>query len=143
MKNYLLLTFILSLFLISCSTEPEPIVLGKDACDFCKMSIANKNFGAEIVTKKGKTFKFDDTHCLIGFLDAGTVKDQDINEIYVVNFDEPHNFIVAKKAFYLSSEELKSPMGGNAAAFESETALEKAQQQFKGKKITWDQLKEH
>lgn len=143
MKKYPFIVFIFSFFLFSCSTSPEPIVLGKDACAFCKMSIANKNFGAEIMTKKGKSFKFDDMHCLLGFMDAKTVDEKDINEIYLVNFYEPHNFLVASKAFYLESEDLKSPMGGNVAAFETESDLQKAEQEFKGKRITWDELKGH
>ena len=45
--------FSLSAFL-SCATGPEPIRFGKDNCHSCKMTLTDKRFGAEIVTKKGK-----------------------------------------------------------------------------------------
>ncbi len=43
---------------MGCNTEPQPIKIGEDACSFCKMSIADNRYGAEIITKKGKVFKF-------------------------------------------------------------------------------------
>ncbi|MEO6948316.1 MAG: nitrous oxide reductase accessory protein NosL, partial [Ginsengibacter sp.] len=109
------------LFLIafsSCESGPQPITLGKDACTFCKMSIADNHFGAEIITKKGKIYKFDDTHCVLGFMKANTINNNDIKETWLVNYLEPHNFIAAQSAFLLESSELHSPMGGNIAAFE-------------------------
>jgi copper chaperone NosL len=94
--------------LTSCNSQPQPIKLGQDACSFCKMSIADKHFGAEIITKKGKVYKFDDVHCVLGFMKANTINNNDIKETYLVNFEEPHNFIVALKAFILKSCALHS-----------------------------------
>ena len=33
----------------------------------CKMTLVDKKFGAEVVTKKGKVYKFDDLNCMIKF----------------------------------------------------------------------------
>ncbi len=126
--------------LMSCNTGPQPIKLGQDACSFCKMSIADQRFGAEIVTKKGKVFKFDDMHCLLAFRKANTINKNDIKETYLINFDEPHNFIEAPKAFVLKSNELHSPMGGNIANFSDENKLKEAAQKFKGEEVTWEAL---
>ena len=38
----------------SCSTEPEPLHYGTDVCHFCKMTLVDNKFGAELVTKNGK-----------------------------------------------------------------------------------------
>lgn len=131
-----------SLFFIftfmSCNTAPQPIQLGKDACSFCKMSIADQRFGAEIITKKGKAYKFDDMHCLREFREANTINDNDIKETYLINFEEPHNFISAEKALLLKSNELHSPMGGNIANFDDEKKLQEARNKFKGEEITWE-----
>lgn len=124
----------------SCNSGPQPIKLGTDACSFCKMSIADNRFGAEIITKKGKVYKFDDMHCVLGFMKANTINNNDIKETYLVNFDEPHNFIPAQKAFLLKSDALHSPMGGNVASFDSETKLKEAGQKIKGETITWEAL---
>ncbi len=135
-----LIAILFTLVLVSCSTEPEPIVLGKDACSFCKMGIADKNFGAEIMTNKGKVFKFDDMHCVIGFLKANTINNNDIKETYLVNYNEPHDFLIASKAFLLKSEDLKSPMGGNVAAFSTDKELQEALQKMPGEAVTWASL---
>jgi copper chaperone NosL len=126
--------------LMSCNTGPQPIKLGADACSFCKMSIADNRFGAEIITKKGKIYKFDDMHCVLGFMKANTINNNDIKESWLVNFDEPHNFIDAKKSFLLKSNELHSPMGGNVATFSDENKLKEAMKNIKGETTTWDAL---
>ena len=56
----------LALFL-SCNTEPVPLRYGKDACHLCKMTLMDKKFGGELVTGKGKVYKFDDVNCMINF----------------------------------------------------------------------------
>ena len=126
--------------MIGCSQGPQPIKLGADACTFCKMTIANQNFGAEVINKKGKAFKFDDTHCLVAFMKAGTVAKDDIAKIYLVNFSEPHNFIEHKEAKFLKSDELHSPMGGNIATFDDEAKLQAVKQKTGGEQVNWDQI---
>lgn len=126
--------------LSSCSTEPVPIRIGKDNCDFCKMTISDKRFGAEIVTKKSKIYKFDDQHCIMQYLKAGTVASEDIAGIYFVDFSSPDNLIDAKKAYFLQSPDFKSPMNGNIAAFSHEDSLAKALPKFYGNAITWEDM---
>lgn len=65
---------ILAMFLSSCSTKPEPFNYGKDNCYFCKMGIVDPKYGGEVITKKGKVFKFDDLICMARFLKAEGVK---------------------------------------------------------------------
>lgn len=131
----------LMMALASCSTGPQPIKIGSDACVFCKMTIADKNFGAEIMTKKGKAYKFDDTHCLLAFMKDGTVAEKDIEGTYLVNFVEPHNFIEVSDVLLLKSEDLHSPMGGNVASFDNKDKLDEVAIRVKGEIITWEALK--
>lgn len=112
----------ITLFTTSCNTKPKPFVPGKDACDFCKMGLSDLRFGGEIITKKGKIYKFDDQHCLAAFLNAGTVKENEIGQLLVMNFENPNNFLEATQAVYLQDATLKSPMGSNIAAFRSANA---------------------
>jgi copper chaperone NosL len=139
-KILIVLILSISCFLTSCNSGPQPIKLGTDACSFCKMSIADKHFGAEIISKKGKVFKFDDTHCVLAFLKENELKKDDVRQTWLINYEEPHNFIPAEKAFLLKSDELHSPMGGNIAAFENEKQLEETMKTTKGEKITWGSL---
>lgn len=140
MKKSILPIFIVLLFgTLSCNTGPQPIKIGADACDFCKMTIADINFGAEIITDKGKVYKFDDTHCLAAFrkenIDSNIIK-----QVYFVNFSDPHNLIDADHVILLKSSELHSPMGGNTAAFDSKESLKITKQMVGGNEITVPEL---
>jgi len=108
---------IILLFLISCNTNPEPFKPGKDNCYACKMAISDTRFGAELITKKGKIYKFDDLHCLAGLLLSNAVEEKDIAQTLTINFNRPNSFVDVNKAVFLTGEGVKSPMGSNAAGF--------------------------
>lgn len=143
-KNRSLVSFaavaMLSLFFLSsCSTEPKPIQFGIDGCHFCKMTISDNRFGAELVTKKGKVFKFDDIHCLLAFIKTDAIKTGEVGRMYLVDFSSS-KLINAEQAFLLKSEELKSPMGGNVAAFATKESLEQTNNKYSGSVIKWSEL---
>jgi len=125
-------------FLNSCSTEPRPIKMGVDACDFCKMTISDARFGGEVTTKKGKSYVFDDMHCISGFLKSKYLDQKEIAEIYLVDFAKQGQFVKAGESLLLTSEALNSPMNGNVAAFSSADSLKKFNLQFKGTETNWN-----
>ena len=132
---------VLSIILLSgCNVSPEPITVGKDNCHFCKMTISDSRFGGEVVSKKTKTYKFDDAHCVLGFIRSNSVKREDIAGIYFVDFAAGHEFVRAEDAYFLQSPALKSPMNGNIAAFKSEDSLHGALPTFYGNKISWEDM---
>lgn len=127
------------LFLLSsCSTEPQPISFGVDNCAYCVMTLVDENFGTELVTKKGKAYKFDDAHCLAAFLEEGTVPSSEIDEIYFIDYSNPGEFIPAPKARLLQSEEINSPMGSNIAVFSDPDSTAKYKELFNAKEIKWN-----
>ena len=138
----LLILSLLTLSLGGCSTQPQPLRIGLDNCDFCKMTISDNRFGAEIVTRKSKIFKFDDEHCIVAFLNSKKVAQQDIAGIYFTDFNTPNQLINVEKAFFLQSPALKSPMNGNVAAFSNEESLQKIFQQLNGNKISWEEMQQ-
>jgi len=109
-----------SLLLVSCSGGFKQINYGKDECDNCKMTIIDKKFAVEIISVKGKAFKFDELICAQQFVNDGKIGSKDIKDIYVNNFNKPGEFIKFYESFVASSESLKSPMGGKMAAFITE-----------------------
>ncbi len=123
---------IISVLLVSCSSGPRPIRVGQDACTFCKMTVSDKKFGAEIVTDKGKVFVFDDLHCLAAYVKENQQASN--SDFYIVNF-ENGELLPKDKAFILKSESLRSPMGSNMAAFNSKEALEKFSASFPGQAV--------
>ncbi len=134
--------FILALFLSSCTIAPEPIHFGKDACEHCKMLIMDIKFGAEIVTQKGKVFKFDDINCMVEFKREKDLQEADIAYQLVVDFHQTKELLSAEKSFYIFSEEIRTPMASKVAAFENEETGNPYLQKFPGKTFTWKEINE-
>lgn len=130
----------LMIVLLSCSTEPEPLEYGEDACHTCKMTLVDKKFGAELVTTKGKVYKFDDINCMMTFYHSTPTDQQTFAHRLVVDFSQPEKLIPAADAFYLKSPELRSPMASQVAAFETKKSMEIAQKQLKGIYLVWGEL---
>jgi copper chaperone NosL len=135
-----IITSVVLLVFISCNTKPEPFQPGKDVCQFCKMGITDTRFGGEVITKKGKIYKFDDMHCMISFLKAGGEAEKDISKKVTLNFEKPNEFIDVLSATFIISPELKSPMGSNAAAFSAKQAAENCASNKQAELKTWIQL---
>lgn len=134
--------FILGIVLSACSVKPEPLVMGKDACHSCKMTLVDNKFGAEIVTKKGKIYKFDDLNCMLKFYNAGHESKENISNCLVAVYTDPTQLIDATNAFYVESELVKSPMAANIAAFSNMQEMEKFNVEWKGKTLAWSELSE-
>ena len=132
----------LLLLLNSCNSGPESLKIGKDNCAFCKMTISDNRYGAEIITSKGKVYKFDDSHCLLAFMQAKTVAKEDIKDVYLADFAGDHKLIKAETAFLLRSDAFRGPMNGNIGAFSVEDSMKKMAQQYQGTAITWKQLEQ-
>jgi len=130
----------LLLFISSCNTKPEPFAYGKDMCDDCKMTIMEPKFGAEIITKKGRIYKFDDAHCFANFIKKETIKKADIAKTLFIDYNNAKNFIDASAAFLVVSTGLKSPMNSNAAAFATKAEAEKITAEKDGTIKTWQWL---
>lgn len=126
--------------LSSCSAGPEPIKTGVDDCHFCKMTISDARFGAELVTKKGRVYKFDDVHCLVAYIKTKDVEPGNVKDHYLSNYSGTHQLIDVKAALLLKSDELRSPMGGNIAAFDHADSLTTIQKRFPGNTLTWNEL---
>lgn len=124
--------------LSSCSSSPVPIKLGEDACAFCKMTLTDARFGAELITEKGRILTFDDMHCLQSY--QKTHPENGASTVWLCVFDEPGQLVQAGSAQLLSSPELRSPMGGNVSAFRTDEAAEKAEKQYPGTRYTWQTL---
>lgn len=140
LRKYLNILFILSaVFLSSCSTDPKPIEFEVDNCDYCKMTISDIRFGAELVTKKGRIYKFDDIVCLKGFILDETVEEDNIASNWLVDFAETKELIPAETSYLLLNEDLRSPMASNIASFKNEEDLKSYQNEFSGTILKWEE----
>ncbi|MBU0560425.1 MAG: nitrous oxide reductase accessory protein NosL [Bacteroidota bacterium] len=133
----LLLLFLLN----SCSKNPEPIVYGDDNCEYCKMLITNPAYGTELVTDKGKIYKYDSIECLAAY--SAESNKEEIASLWVTDFGNPGNLINLDSALFLRSEKLRSPMGLNLTAFSDEKTLQDIISKHSGERITWDEIAEY
>lgn len=110
-------------FLFSCSkTQPEAAKLNVDSCDNCKMTIADGKFVAELITSKGRIYKFDDLSCMQTYHKENP--DKEGVRLFVSDFENAGSFLPVADAVFVCGEDIDSPMGGNTAAFSSLKAAE-------------------
>jgi len=124
----------------ACSTDPEEINFGVDQCSLCRMNISEHRFGAEIVTKKGKIFKYDAAECMLNALSLGNVNYNDAAGFYVIDASNPKQLTDGVTASYLISEKLPSPMGANLSAYSKRSDAEVKQKEHGGELKSWDDL---
>ena len=132
--------FIVAITFTSCDTKPKPFAYGKDICHDCKMTIMDPKFGGQIITKKGKVYKFDDAHCVVNFIKEGTIKETDIGQTVFIDHENENIFLDAKSLYFVVSDQFKSPMNSNAAAFSSKEIAEQKAKERTGTVKNWDQL---
>ena len=134
---FIFLIFASLLILISCGKEPQPINYGYDECEFCRMLITDNKYGAELVTDKGKIYKFDSIECLVDFsLVENTLGDMK-QTLLVTDFYNPEQFIDCRASVYVRNNDFRSPMGLNVSAFKNKTEMQKFISESGGEQLSW------
>lgn len=124
---------------MSCEVKPQPINYGVDACQFCKMTIVDKQHAAQIVTEKGRVYKYDAIECMLNDL-----KNWDRPPValeLVADYAHPGEFTDAKNAHFLISDAIPSPMGASLSAFENQELRKKTLTQVGGETLEWVQVR--
>lgn len=124
----------------SCNVQPEPFQLGKDFCYMCKMGIVDLKFGSQIITKKGKLYKFDDIGCMIRLLKSGTFDSNTIKTMVVADYNHPNAFIPVDQSIFVLGPEIKSPMNFNLAAYNNESDARKYSEKTTSKNFNWNAI---
>lgn len=137
MNTFLLLLFFLLLLMCGCKTGPEPINYGHDECDFCRMLITDNRYGSEIVTDKGKVFKFDEVSCMIEYALVKNLIGDANQKFLVTDFANPETLMDASSAFFVKNENFRSPMGSNVMAYDSEISRQKFVAESGGSLLDW------
>lgn len=137
LKIFLVITP-LCIGLMSCEVKPDSINYGSDACDFCQMTIVDKQHSAQLVTEKGKNYKYDAIECMMNAL-----KDWDRPAVafyLVADYASPGKLTDAPEAHFLVSQAISSPMGAFLTAFSNELDREKTLNNVGGEALGWLQL---
>jgi copper chaperone NosL len=94
---------------------PASIAYGDDACDYCRMQIVDRRFGAELVTVKGRTLKFDSIECLVAYYKQAAAA-HDVASVWVTDIRHPGTLIDATRARFVDLGAGRAPMGRAWAA---------------------------
>lgn len=133
--NTQIIVCFLTLFICSCtSSESEPINFGKDQCHYCKMTIADPNYGAELITDKGRILKYDATECMVNHIKEESPAYQDL---YTIAYDDPKQLYNVDSLSFIISPDFRSPMGANLAAF---SKTKKIEPKYNEQLISWEQV---
>jgi copper chaperone NosL len=130
------------LFSASCTIhKPEPIFYSKEACAHCKMMIFDKRFGGELLTKKGKAYKFDSIECMNTYAKQHADLLKDGFATFVVNSFKNGELIDINNALFYEDVNIKSPMGKGYLASDSPSDF-KLNKELDAKKILikWDEI---
>jgi copper chaperone NosL len=127
-----------ALLALNCSDAPKPIDYGNANCLHCEMTVMDPKFGAELITAKGKVHFFDSAECLAEYLTENKEAGEGA-QIYVTDLSSG-KLTNARTASFFTSPEVNSPMGGNLAAFEQESAISGFYDRGKGKVLSWQEV---
>lgn len=125
----------LGLALAACQRGPRPLVAGTDACEFCRMTVSDVRFGAELVSRTGRVHTFDAVECLASFHLDAEARD-DVRGVFVSDF-ESGRLLPADSALFLRGGSLRSPMGRSLAAFAPDIGGAAIVQRYGGTVIRW------
>jgi len=101
------------------SPGPADIHYDSDACDHCRMTISAPGFAAQLVTRTGRIFRFDDPGCLREFVAGNSVSPDDTHSIWVNDHAHPEVRVRLDEAWFVVSDGIRAPMNGRMAAFAS------------------------
>jgi copper chaperone NosL len=101
------------------------------------MQITDNHYGSEIITDKGKVFKFDEVGCMIEYAMAKNLIGDTNQKFLVTDFAVPETFIDATNAFFVQNDNFRSPMGSNVMAFDSEISRQKFVAESGGNLLNW------
>ena len=132
--------YLLLMLVSSCNIKERPVAYGTDECAYCKMTIMDHRYGAELVTQKGKIYTFDAAECLIEYLYHNEETGQNASYLLVTSYTEPDQLIDARTATYLVSKAMPSPMGAYLTTFSSRQSAEEYQEENEGDLFTWEEL---
>ncbi len=134
-------SFVVLVFLLACTPKTSTIQYGKDKCANCVMTIVDPRFGCEIVTIKGKVFKFDAVECMVQYIESRQLQKDDLAAVVTNTYDDPAALKNVYDCVFLKSQNLPSPMGRNLNPISNFEEAARMQQLHGGEIYQWEPLK--
>ena len=129
----------------SCSKAPQPVRFGEAECVYCKMRITNPRFASQAMSDKGKRHFFDSIECLMAFRYQKADDWNEQGKYWVPDFTRPNaenRWIKPRKATYVQSDSIHSPMGLAILAFGEEQAALQNIEEHGGTLMSYQEAKD-
>jgi copper chaperone NosL len=131
--GYLLLALV-----VACGVAgPMALGWGTDQCAHCHMTLADRKFGAEIVTTRGRALPFDDAGCAAKHLVTAATPADEVSSVWVVDYTRPDSLIAADGAVYVRSAAFHTPMGSGIVAVPDSATAAALAAELQGSVHTW------
>ena len=114
---------------------PPGILYGQDICDRCRMVISEERHAAGS-RHEGRVYRFDDTGCLLGFLDSGQESASGTAWVH----DENAAWLPAEEAWFVIDPEGGTPMASGILAFGSPEAATDAASGYGVEPQRWPEI---
>lgn len=112
--------------------KPAIVKYGQDTCTGCSMIISEVPYSAQYILTDGSVKKFDDIGCMIDYIKHTDNELDMIAAVYVHDYNS-NKWIDAKRALFLHSRLIITPMGHGIIAFSNDEDLKKEQTKSGGK----------
>jgi copper chaperone NosL len=123
-----------------CAPKTEALLFTQDTCHFCKMTLMDPKYGAELLTKKGKVLKYDSIECLVRELKQDRQLSEKVHSLWVLDSQSAGSLLPAEQALYLHSLKLPSPMGAFLTPLKDQASAQSLEKQFPGEILTWEAI---
>lgn len=120
--------------LISCAPSTPSIAWDVDNCDYCRMTVSDRRFGAAAITSGGRTLHFDSIECLAAWADAQPAPPR---ELWLADAAAPGTLLPVAELRFHRTATGKSPMGKGFVA----VAKTAGPTEWDGPTLTWDEVR--
>lgn len=128
----------LLLTLAACATAgPVPLQWGVASCSHCHMTLADRRYGAEIVTVRGRAYPYDDAGCAAEAIATGEVAAAEVGGVWVVDYTDADRLLPADSATFVRSATFRTPMGSGLAAAPDPRAAAALAARVQGTVLRW------
>lgn len=132
---------VLAVLVAACGVAgPEPLGWNEAACTHCHMTLADRRFGAEIVTTRGRLLPFDDAGCAAEHLSSRAIGLDEVSSIWVIDYVHSDSLIAAATAHFVQSEAFHTPMGSGLAATADRATADSLARATGGTLRTWNEV---
>ena len=124
--------------LIGCGGGVRPLVAGTDACDFCRMTVSDVRYGAEVVARTGRVYTFDSIECVASWVTSSPLA-AGAKGIWVADYSTG-TLVRADSARYVRGGSLHSPMGRAITAFAAGVTPVQLAERYGGDVLRWQDV---